>query len=61
MADDLTSEVAPDVIDGPAEAVETLIKNRVLRRTLDGRLRFDHDLLADWSRVMHLRSLGGAR
>ena len=58
MADDLTSEVSPDVIEGPAEAVESLIKNRVLRRTRDGRLRFDHDLLADWSRVMHLRSLG---
>lgn len=58
MADDLASEVSPDVTDVPAAALETLIRNRVLSRTSDGRLRFDHDLLADWSRVMHLRSLG---
>jgi hypothetical protein len=58
MADDLTSEVSPDATDVPAAALETLIRKRVLSRTVDGRLRFDHDLLADWSRVMHLRSLG---
>jgi hypothetical protein len=58
MAKELTTELSPDAAEGPAEAVETLIKKRVLRRTRDGRLRFDHDLLADWSRVMHLRSLG---
>jgi hypothetical protein len=57
MADDLTTEVSPDVFAGPADAVENLLKTAVLRRTRDGRLRFDHDLLADWSRVMHLRSL----
>lgn len=60
MADDLTSEVSPDATDVPAAAIESLIKRRVLSRTPDGRLRFDHDLLADWSRVMHLRSLGDA-
>lgn len=58
MANDLTSEVSPDAAEGPSDSVETLIKRRVLRCTQDGRLRFDHDLLADWSRVMHLRSLG---
>ena len=58
MADDLTTEVSPDVVAGPADAVENLLKKAVLRRSRDGRLRFDHDLLADWSRVMHLRSLG---
>ncbi|MDB6121417.1 MAG: hypothetical protein JWQ71_410 [Pedosphaera sp.] len=58
MANELTTEVSPDVAEGPADAVESLIKRRVLRRTSDGRLRFDHDLLADWSRVMHLRTLG---
>ncbi|HWQ91086.1 MAG TPA: hypothetical protein VN673_05405, partial [Clostridia bacterium] len=58
MADGLTTEVSPDVVAGPADAVENLLKRAVLRRTRDGRIRFDHDLLADWSRVMHLRSLG---
>ena len=58
MAGELTTEVSPDEAEGPAESVECLIRKRVLRRTRDGRLRFDHDLLADWSRVMHLRSLG---
>lgn len=58
MASDLTSEVSPDIAVGPTESLENLIKKRVLRRTRDGRIRFDHDLLADWSRVMHLRSLG---
>jgi hypothetical protein len=58
MAQALTTELSPDAIEGPATAVESLLNNRVLRRTRDGRLRFDHDLLADWSRVMHLRTLG---
>ncbi len=58
MADDLTSELSPDVVAAPAAAIEALLHRRVLRRTADGRLRFEHDLLADWSRVMHLRSLG---
>lgn len=60
MADELVTEVSPDAISGPADAVNALIQNRVLRRTQDGRIRFEHDLLADWSRVMHLRSLGPA-
>jgi hypothetical protein len=58
MADDLTSEASPDVTDVPAAALENLISKRVLSRTAEGRLRFDHDLLGDWSRVKHLRSLG---
>ena len=58
MADDLTSELSPDAVEAPAVAVEALLQRRVLSRTKDGRLRFEHDLLGDWSRVMHLRSLG---
>lgn len=58
MADELCTELAPDVVAGAEGAAATLIRNRVLYRTRDGRLRFNHDLLADWSRVMHLRSLG---
>ena len=58
MADELVTEVSPDAVGGPADAVNVLIHNQVLRRTQDGRIRFDHDLLADWSRVMLLRSLG---
>jgi hypothetical protein len=59
MADELCTELAPDSVAGAEEAATTLIRNRVLYRTRDGRLRFNHDLLADWSRVMCLRSLGG--
>jgi hypothetical protein len=60
MADELTTELPPDAAAGAEEAASTLVRKRVLSRTRDGRLRFDHDLLADWSRVMHLRSLGHA-
>ena len=48
----------PDVVAGSEAAVSSLVRNRVLRCTRDGRLSFDHDLLADWSRVKYLRSLG---
>jgi|GEM_PF-1239806 len=58
MADELNSEVPPDAVKAVEAAANTLIEKGVLRRTRDGRLRFDHDLFADWSRVMHLRSLG---
>jgi|CZKV01.1.fsa_nt_gi energy-coupling factor transporter ATP-binding protein EcfA2 len=58
MADELCTELAPDAVAGAEAAAATLVRNRVLYRTRDGRLRFNHDLLADWSRVMHLRSLG---
>ncbi|HAF14961.1 MAG TPA: hypothetical protein DCK99_14960 [Blastocatellia bacterium] len=58
MADELCSELSPDAVSGAEDAASKLIQNRVLRRTPDGLLRFDHDLLADWSRVMHLKSLG---
>ena len=59
MADELCTELAPDAVSGAEAAAAALVRNRVLFRTRDGRLRFNHDLLADWSRVMHLRSLGG--
>jgi hypothetical protein len=59
MADELCSELPPDCVTGVEEAANRLIQSRVLRRTPEGLLRFDHDLLADWSRVMHLKSLGG--
>jgi hypothetical protein len=58
MADELCTELAPDAVVGNETAANALVKNRVLRHTRDGRLRFNHDLLADWSRVMYLRSLG---
>jgi transcriptional regulator with XRE-family HTH domain len=58
MADELCSELPPDSVRGAEEAASELIRNRVLRRTPEGLLRFAHDLLADWARVMHLKGLG---
>lgn len=58
MADELCSELPPESVAGAEEAASELIRNRVLRRTPDGLLRFEHDLLADWARVMHLKGLG---
>jgi hypothetical protein len=58
MADELCSEVQPDSVTGAEEAASALIRNRVLQRTREGLLRFDHELLADWSRLMHLKALG---
>ncbi len=58
LADSLVSEASPDVVAVDHKATDTLINRHILSRTNDGRIRFDHDLLADWSRVMHLRSLG---
>ena len=61
MANELRSELPPDSVAGAEEAASRLIRNRVLKRTRDGLLRFEHDLLADWSRVMYLRGLGQAK
>lgn len=58
MADELRSELSADCVAGAEAAANQLIRNRVLKRTQDGLLRFEHDLLADWARVMHLRGLG---
>ena len=58
LADALTSEVSPDFVKTDHQVTDSLISRQILSRTDDGRIRFDHDLLADWSRVMHLRSLG---
>ena len=58
MADELRSELPPDSVAGAEAAANELIRNRVLKRTQDGLLRFEHELLADWARVMHLRGLG---
>ncbi len=58
MADELRSELPADSVAGAEAAADKLIRNRVLKRTQDGLLRFEHDLLADWARVMHLRGLG---
>lgn len=58
LADSLASEASPDIVAHDHEATNTLIRRQILTRTVDGRIRFDHDLLADWARVMHLRSLG---
>ncbi len=58
LADSLTSEAEPDVVAHDHEATNSLIGRQILSRTDEGRIRFDHDLLADWARVIHLRSLG---
>ena len=58
MADELCTELPPDAVTGSETATNELVRNRVLRMTQDGRIRFHHDLLADWSRVRHLLSLG---
>ncbi len=58
MADELRSELPADSVAGAESAADQLIRNRVLKRSHDGLLRFEHDLLADWARVMHLRGLG---
>lgn len=58
MADELCSELSPDSVAGAEAAANELIRNRVLRRTRDGLLRFEHELLADWARVMRLKGLG---
>jgi hypothetical protein len=58
MAEELRSELPPDSVSGAEDAANNLIQKRVLKRTPHGLLRFDHDLLADWSRVMHLKGLG---
>jgi nucleoside phosphorylase len=58
LADSLASEASPDAVAHDHESTDSLIKRQILTRTVEGRIRFDHDLLADWSRVMHLRSLG---
>ena len=57
LADSLTSEASPDVVKHNHKATNSLIERQILSRTNDGRIRFDHDLLADWARVMHLRSI----
>ncbi|MDQ8208175.1 hypothetical protein QEH52_11690 [Coraliomargarita sp. SDUM461003] len=58
LADSLVSEASPDIVAVDHEATNSLINRQIFSCTNDGRIRFDHDLLADWSRVMHLRSLG---
>lgn len=58
MADELCTELPPDTVTGSESATNILVHNRVLRMTQEGRIRFYHDLLADWSRVRHLLSLG---
>jgi hypothetical protein len=58
MADELRTELPPDVVCGSEATADGLLRKGVLSRSADGSLRFQHDLFADWSRVMHLRSLG---
>jgi hypothetical protein len=58
MADELCTELPPDVVSGSEDSTNTLVHHRVLHLTREGRLSFHHDLLADWSRVKHLLSLG---
>lgn len=58
MANELCSELPPSSVAGAEEAASNLMGNHVLLRTADGLLRFEHELLADWARVIHLRGLG---
>lgn len=58
MANELCTELPLDYVAGAETAADILIRNRVLQRTQDGLLRFEHDLLADWSRVIFLKGLG---
>lgn len=57
LADELEVELPEDAANGAEEAVLSLIRNGVLRRTAFGTLHFAHDLYADWSRIQHLRPL----
>jgi hypothetical protein len=58
MADELCTELSPDSVADGENAANTLVRHRVLSITSEGRIRFRHDLLSDWSRVKHLLSLG---
>lgn len=57
LADELEVELPEDIADGAEEALLSLIRNGVVRRTAFGTLHFVHDLYADWSRIQHLRPL----
>lgn len=58
MADELRTELPRSAADSFEQAASTLQKRGVLRLTINGGFRFSHELFADWSRVMQLRSLG---
>lgn len=58
MADALRTELPPEEFRGHEDSVNDLVRKGVLWRRPDGTVRFRHDLLADWVRVMHLRSRG---
>ena len=57
MADELTTELSSDVVSDDA-AASRLVEKHVLQINSDRRVSFKHELLADWSRAMHLRTLG---
>ena len=60
MADDLSTELPRSAADGSEVAVSALQSRGILRLRDKDRFRFSHELFADWSRVMQLRSLGQA-
>lgn len=55
MADQLETELPDEVARDAEDAASALISRGVLAPTVDGRLRFTHDLYADWCRLQGLR------
>jgi len=60
MAEDLSSETAHDPNPNHVQALNKLIKAGVLHTTSTERVRFGHDLFADWTRVRRIHPLSTA-
>lgn len=56
LADHLVYDVDPVFFSGSEEVIARLIDRGTLYRDLNGRIGFDHDILADWARYCHLKS-----
>lgn len=61
LGDEYAHDVEPMFLAGHDEAVRRLVAGGVLQRDARGRFSFEHDLLADWSRFVHLKALGLGR
>jgi hypothetical protein len=57
MAETFSSEVVPKSDPNHVQSLNRLIKTGVLRTTPEGRVRFGHDLFADWTRVRRIHPL----
>ncbi len=57
MAETFSSEVVPNSDINHVQALNNLVKTGVLRTTPEGRVRFGHDLFADWTRVRRIHPL----